>query len=149
MGVGDYDTYSEGASFKSPKQVDEFRIWPMLRDTQKYGRLEFENRVRTEFRFSGSEYRHRYRYRLGIQYQLSEQQQVFKKIKLAMSNELFWGDFTPFFQRNRLLTTLNYKHSEALEVIVGYMYQFDYTPTVDFAKDFLYVGLSFSLFDQR
>jgi hypothetical protein len=66
LAAGDYDTYQEGGNFVTPKNNDEFRIWPQVLFAETVGRFKVEHRYRTELRFTSRGYRNRFRYRIGI-----------------------------------------------------------------------------------
>lgn len=141
LGIGDYDTYSEGATFQNPKNNDELRIWPMIRYTQTYGLFEFENRFRTEFRFTSNGYRNRFRYRIGLAYSLRKVSNALKNVKLNLSNELFLTNKDPYFERNRILALVNIKTSKNTDIQIGYVHQFDYKINDEIGRDFLQIGL--------
>jgi len=114
LGAGNYDTYKEGGNFTLPKNNDEFRIWPQLILDQPLGRFKIEQRYRAEFRFTSSGYRSRYRYRLGISYPFGKEKNGFVPFQLSASNELFFTGKEPYFERNRLQASLNYKASKLI-----------------------------------
>ncbi len=51
-----------------------------------------------------------------------------------------------YFERNRLLFSLNYKISKEAALQIGYLHQFDYKINDETGRDFLQVGLSFDLY---
>ncbi len=142
LAAGSYQTYKEGGDFVLPKNNDEFRIWPQLILSQKISRLNIEQRYRAEFRFTSNGFRNRFRYRLGISYPLSEK----IPMTLTMSNELFFTDREPYFERNRLAFGLNYKLNKNSSVLLGYLHQFDYKINDETGRDFLQVGYYIELF---
>lgn len=144
LGMGDYDTYSEGATFQNPKNNDEFRIWPMIRYTQTYGLFELENRFRAEFRFTSNGYRNRFRYRVGLAYNLHKGSGILKKMKLSISNELFLTNTDPYFERNRMVGIVHLKASKNTEFQLGYVHQFDYKINDETGRDFLQIGVYFT-----
>lgn len=146
LGAGDYDTYREGGNFVTPKNNDEFRLWPQAVLTQSLKRVKIEQRYRAEFRFTSNGYRNRFRYRLGISYPFGNHAGGEKPFQLAFSNEIFFTDREPYFERNRALLSLGYKVSKYASVQVGYLHQFDYRINDETGRDFLQVGLYAELF---
>jgi hypothetical protein len=144
LGAGNYDTYSEGGNFVNPKSNDEFRLWPQAVLSQKLGRFKIEQRYRTEMRFTLFGYRNRFRYRLGITYPLWQKNET-EIIKLGVSNELFFTNREPYFERNRLMAALSIKLSKNMDFQTGYIYQFDYRIKDETGRDFLVMGLYFDI----
>jgi hypothetical protein len=146
LGAGSYQTYKEGGNFILPKNNDEFRLWPQLALFQSIGKLKIEQRYRTEFRFTSNGYRNRFRYRLGASYPLGKEKNGYKPFQLSVSDEIFFTDNEPYFERNRLLFALNYKPSKSSTIQIGYLHQFDYKINDETGRDFLVLGLYFDLF---
>ena len=147
LGGGSYQTYKEGGNFILPKNNDEFRLSPQLILLQSIGKLKIEQRYRFESRFSSNGYRNRYRYRLGIFYPFGkEKKDGYKPFQLSVSNELFFTDSEPYFERNRLLFTLNFKTSKSSTIQVGYLHQFDYKINDETGKDFIVLGFYYEIF---
>jgi hypothetical protein len=146
LAAGDYDTYKEGGNFKSPKNNDEFRIWPQVTLTQSIKRFKIDQRYRAEFRFTSNGYRNRYRYRAGISYPFGNNTKGYKPFLLNASNEIFFTGKEPYFERNRLLISIGYKLSKQLAIQMGYLHQFDYKINDETGRDFLQVGLNIELF---
>lgn len=145
LAAGDYDTYKEGGNFKSPKNNDEFRIWPQITLTQSIKRFKIDQRYRAEFRFTTNGYRNRYRYRAGVSYPFGKNIKGYKPFLLNASNEIFFTGKEPYFERNRLLVSLGYKLSKPLAVQIGYLHQFDYKINDETGRDFLQLGLYIEL----
>lgn len=145
LGAGDYNTYKEGGNFILPKNNDEFRLWPQIALIQSIGKLKIEQRYRAEFRFTSNGFRNRYRYRLGISYPLGKDVNGYKPIQLGISDEIFFTDTEPYFERNRLLFSVNYRITKATSIQLGYLTQFDYKINDETGRDFLQVGLFFDL----
>ena len=146
LGAGSYQTYKEGGDFVLPKNNNEFRLWPQLVLFQSIGKLKIEQRYRTEFRFTSNGYRNRFRYRLGASYPLGKQKNGYNPFQVSVSDEIFFTDNEPYFERNRLLFALNYKPSKSSTIQVGYLHQFDYKINDETGRDFLVLGLYFDLF---
>ena len=79
LGAGSYQTYREGGDFVTPKNNNEFRIWPQIVLFQSLGKLKIEQRYRTEFRFTSNGFRNRFRYRLGLAYPFGKERNNYKK----------------------------------------------------------------------
>ena len=137
LGAGSYQTYKEGGNFLLPKNNDEFRIWPQITLSQTIGKLKIEQRYRAEFRFRNIGYRNRFRYRLGISYPFGMETKGYKPFQIGVSNEIFFTNKEPFFERNLILATFNYKPTKATTVQAGYTHQFDYKINDETGRDFI------------
>lgn len=146
LGAGSYQTYREGGNFQTPKNNDEFRLWPQLILFQDINQVRVEQRYRAEMRWTSSGYKNRFRYRLGLSYPFGKNTKGFKPFQISLNNELFFTDNEPFFERNRSQVTLNYKLSKYATLQAGYLYQFDYKLTDEIGRDFLVVGYYIELF---
>lgn len=144
LGAGNYDTYAEGGNFVTPKSNDEFRLWPQIVLNQKLGKFKIEQRYRTEMRFTLFGYRNRFRYRLGITYPLVKKDNT-EIVKLGISNELFFTNREPYFERNRLMAAISFKVNSYADVQTGYIYQFDYKINDETGRDFFVVGIYFDI----
>jgi len=121
LAVGSYQTYKEGGDFVVPKNSNEFRIWPQIILSQTIRKLKIEKRYRAELRFTSNGYRNRFRYRLGVLYPIGKQRHGFKPFQISVSNEIFFTDNEPYFERNRILFAFNYKPSKSTTLQVGYL----------------------------
>lgn len=142
---GKYDTYGEGDNFVRPKNNAEFRIWPQIVFLQSIGRFEIEHRYRVEGRFTNNGYRNRYRFRLGAYYPFGNEKKGFKPFQVGVSNEVFFTNREPYYERNRLLTAFTYNLSKNSSVQLGYLYQFDYKINDETGTNFFVIGYSTSL----
>jgi hypothetical protein len=149
FGAGSYQTYKEGGNFVLPKNNDEFRIWPQIVLIQSVGNLKIEQRYRSEFRFTSNGYRNRFRYRLGLSYPFGKEINSYKPFQISASNEIFFTNNEPYFERNRMLLSFNYKPSKATTIQIGYLHQFDYKINDETGKDFLQVGYFIELFKKN
>ena len=145
LGLGSYQTYKEGGSFVLPKNNDEFRVWPQILLTQSIGLLKIEQRYRVEMRFTNNGYRNRFRYRLGVFYPFGKEKEGIKPLQIGVSNELFFTNNEPYFERNRLNFVLNYKLSKVSSLSIGYLHQFDYKINDETGRDFFQIGYFFEL----
>lgn len=146
LGAGSYQTYKEGGNFILPKNNNEFRIWPQIVLFQSAGKFKIEQRYRAEFRFTSNGYRNRFRYRLGVSYPLGKEKNEYKPFQINVSNELFFTNKEPYFERNRLLFAFNYKPSKTTTIQIGYLHQFDYKINDETGRDFLQIGFFKELF---
>ena len=126
LAAGTYQTYREGGDFVTPKNNNEFRIWPQVILTQSIVSLKVEQRYRIECRFTSNGYRNRFRYRLGLSYPFGKDKNGFKPFQVGISNEIFFTDNEPYFERNRALISFNYKFTKSSTIQLGYLQQFDY-----------------------
>ncbi len=146
LGAGSYQTYREGGNFVNPKNNNEFRIWPQLVLNQFVGKLKIEQRYRSEIRFTCNGYRNRFRYRVGLSYPFGKVKNDYKPFQFTISNELFFTDKEPFFERNRSLIAFNFKPSKTTSLQVGYLHQFDYKINDETGRDFLQIGYFYEIF---
>jgi hypothetical protein len=149
LGAGSYQTYKEGGDFVKPKNNDEFRLWPQVILTQSLNDLKIEQRYRAELRFTSDGYRNRFRYRFGASYPFGNEVKGYKPFQVSASNELFFTDNEPYFERNRLLFAFNYKVSKAATFQVGYLHQFDYEINDETGRDFLVLGVFFEMLSRQ
>lgn len=149
LGAGSYQTYKEGGDFVLPKNNNEFRLWPQVILSQSIGKLKIEQRYRAEFRFTSNGYRNRFRYRIGVSYPFGKERNEYKPYKVSASNELFFTDKEPYFERNRVLLAFNYKPSKATTIQIGYLHQFDYKINDETGRDFFQIGYYIELFRNK
>jgi hypothetical protein len=140
LGAGSYQTYKEGGDFVLPKNNDEFRFWPQVILFQSIDKLKIEQRYRAEFRFTSNGYRNRFRYRLGVSYPFGKERNEYKPFQVSASNEFFFTDKEPYFERNRLLLAFNYKTSKATTIQIGYLHQLDYKINDETGRDFFQIS---------
>lgn len=145
LACGSYQTYREGGNFVLPKNNDEFRIWPQLLLTQPIGAFKIEQRYRAELRFTSNGYRNRFRYRLGLSYPFGKKKNDFKPFQVSASNELFFTNNEPYFERNRIQFTFQFKPSKNTAIQLGYLHQFDYKINDETGRDFLQIGFLLEL----
>jgi Protein of unknown function (DUF2490) len=146
LGAGSYQTYKEGGNFVLPKNNNEFRTWPQVALSQSVGSLQIEQRYRSEIRFTSKGYRNRFRYRLGFLYPFGNAIKGYKPYQLSASNEIFFTNNEPYFERNRVVVAFNYRPSKIASVQIGYLHQFDYKINDETGRDFLQVGFFIELY---
>ncbi len=146
LGAGSYQTYKEGGDFVLPKNNAEFRLWPQAVLLQSIQKIKIEQRYRAEFRFTNNGYRNRFRYRLGLNYAFGKERNEYQPFQFSLSNEIFFTDKEPYFERNRLLFAFNYQISKSTTLQIGYLHQFDYKINDETGRDFLVVGFYYELF---
>lgn len=144
-GFGIFDTYSPGGNFNSPKVNDEYRSWLQISMQQYEKRLKFEHRYRAEQRFTSNGFRNRFRYRLSTIYPLNRVKVDPKTLFLNISDEIFFTNRAPYFERNRLFIGLGYEFSELFSIQSGYMKQFDYRINDETGRNFFQIALLFEL----
>lgn len=146
LAAGSYQTYREGGNFVTPKNNNEFRLWPQIILFQSIGKVKIEQRYRAEFRFTSNGYRNRFRYRLGISYPFGKEKNDYKPFQISVSDEVFFTNKEPYFERNRFLVALNYKPMKAATIQLGYLHQFDYKISDEIGRDFIVIGFYYDLF---
>ncbi len=149
LAAGSYQTYKEGGDFALPKNNDEFRIYPQISILQSLGKLKLEQRYRLEFRFTSKGYRNRFRYRLGLSYPIGKERNNYNPYQINVSNELFFTDKEPYFERNRISVSLNYKPSKLITLQAGYLHQFDYKINDETGRDFLQIVFFIEIFRRQ
>jgi hypothetical protein len=149
LGAGSYQTYKDGGDFVLPKNNNEFRVWPQVILSQSINKLKLEQRYRAEFRFTSNGYRNRFRYRIGLSYPFGKEQNEYKPFQISASNEVFFTNNEPYFERNRLLFTFHYKPSKVATIQIGYLHQFDYKINDETGRDFFQVGCFIELFRKK
>lgn len=141
FGLGDYDTYREGGNFISPKNNDEFRIWPQLAFLQQIGRISMEFRYRSEQRFTSHGFRMRFRNRIGCIIPLNHHHLKSQTWFLMASNELYFTNHPAYFERNRAILGVGYRLSDQLTAHTAYLQQLDYRINDEIGRDFFQVAL--------
>jgi hypothetical protein len=149
LGAGSYQTYKEGGNFVLPQNNNEFRIWPQVILSQSIGKFKIEQRYRAELRFTSNGYRNRFRYRIGVSCPFGNERKDYKPFQLGVSNEIFFTDKEPYFERNRILIAFNYKPSKITTIQIGYLHQFDYKINDETGRDFLQIGFFIELFRKQ
>ena len=149
LGAGSYQTYKEGGNFRTPKNNDEFRLWPQLLISQQINKLKIEQRYRVEMRWTSNGYRNRFRYRVGASYPFGKTIENYQPFQIGISNELFFTNREPYFERNRLLFNLNFKPVKSATIQLGYLHQFDYQINDETGRDFFQLGFSFDLKNKK
>ena len=138
--MGSYQTYREGGNFVKPKNNDEIRLWPQLVLFQSLFGLKIEQRYRMEMRWTSAGYRNRFRYRVGASYPFRIRNNTSKAFQASFSNELFFTNNEPYFERNRFQVGLSYKVTNATTLQIGYLHQFDYRINDEIGRDFMVLG---------
>lgn len=145
LGAGSYQTYAEGGDFVTPKNNDEFRLWPQLIFFENIRKLRIEHRYRSEFRFTNNGYRNRFRFRIGLSYPFGKMRESFQTFQVGFSNELFFTNLEPYFERNRVALNFNYKPIKNISLMLGYLHQFDYRINDETGRDFLQLGVFYEI----
>lgn len=149
LGAGSYQTYKERGNFVLPKNNNEFRLWPQIILLHSIGKIKIEQRFRAEFRFTSNGYRNRFRYRIGLSYPFGKEKNKYLPFQVSASNEIFFTDKEPYFERNRFLLAFNYKPSKATTIQIGYLHQFDYKINDETGRDFLQIGCFIEFFRKK
>jgi hypothetical protein len=144
-GLGRYDTYQEGGDFVTPKANNEIRSWLQLQMYQTLNRLRFEHRYRAEQRWTSAGYRNRFRYRFNTILPLNGKKVVPGVFYLTCSNELFFTNRAPYFERNRFFVGAGYEFSPLFTLQSGWMNQFDYRINDETGRNFFQISFLFEL----
>lgn len=145
LGAGSYQTYREGGDFITPKNNNEFRIWPQLTLSNSLNSVSMDQRFRMEARYTSNGYRNRYRYRLGFSYPLRNLSPSFESYTLQLSNEIFFTNREAYFERNRLQLSLLWKLNQGNSMQLGYLHQFDYRINDEIGRQFLVLGYYYEI----
>lgn len=145
LATGNYKTYKEGGNFITPINNNEFRFWPQVTLSQTIGAFKIEHRLRVEFRFTSQGYKNRFRYRAALILPLGKDKKGYKPFQISLSNELFFTDKEPYFERNRVLLSLAYRFSKQFSMQMGFLHQFDYKINDETGRDFLQIGLNIEM----
>lgn len=145
LGAGHYVTYLPGGDFVRPKANDELRIWPQVVQDASFGRVKVEHRFRMELRFTSFGYRNRFRYRLGLAYPFGAKKNGEHPNVLSASNELFFTNNEPYFERNRAQVAINRRLTPGMAIQLGYLHQFDFRINDESGRDFLVLGVYLEL----
>ena len=146
LGTGRYHTYntSKPGNFVEPLAQGETRTWVQLAMEQYLDRVHFDHRYRAEQRFTTNGYRNRFRYRINVFFPINRRELVPKTFYASISDEVFFTDKAPYYERNRFFAGLGYKATSKLAFQAGYMRQFDYRIENPTHRNFLQTSLLFS-----
>lgn len=145
LGTGDYQTYRRGGNFVEPKQNDEIRTWQQITISQKLDRLRFEHRYRAEQRFQVTGLRNRFRYRASMIIPIRNHSVMPQTWYVNFSDEIFFTDVPPYFERNRLFVGFGHKFTSIFAMQMGLLYQFDYRLTDETGYNFFQISALFDL----
>jgi hypothetical protein len=145
LGAGSYQTYREGGDFITPKNNNEFRIWPQLTLSSSLNSVSMDQRFRIEARYTSNGYKNRYRYRLGFSYPLRNLSPSFENYTLQLNNEIFFTNREAYFERNRLQLSLLWKLNQGNSIQFGYLHQFDYRINDEIGRQFLVLGYYYEI----
>ena len=146
---GSYQTYREGGNFILPKNNNEIRIWPQFTLSQSIQKLKIEQRYRTEFRFTSNGYRTRFRYRFGVSYPFGKSSKGYQPFHINISDEIFFTDRQPYFERNRFQFALNMKVSVRSTIQAGFLTQFDYKINDETGRAFFVIGYYYEIIKKK
>jgi Protein of unknown function (DUF2490) len=144
-GIGDFDTYSAGGNFKQPQVNDETRTWIQITMKNYLKRLKFEHRYRAEQRYTSNGYRNRFRYRLAATVPVNRLKMAPKTFYANISNEIFFTNNAPYFERNRFFIGGGYEYSDNFTLQAGYLHQFDYRLNDETGRGFFQISFLIDL----
>lgn len=101
----------------------EHRIYQQFQSSNTFGRTTIKHRYRIEERFTEEDFLMRFRYFLALNVALTNKTITDNTLYLSLYNELFIGNKTPLFDRNRVYGGLGFKFNKALKIELGYMNQ--------------------------
>jgi hypothetical protein len=97
------------------------------------------------YEYKGGFQYNRFRYRLGLNLPFGKPENGIKPFQFHVSNEIFFTNREPYFERNRFVTFIGYRILPYLSLQAGYVYQFDYRINDETGRQFLQAGLFFDL----
>jgi len=145
VGCGTHQTFREGGNFRLPKNNSEFRLWPQVTLYQKWNKLRLDHRYRYEMRWTSSGFRNRFRLRPTLTYSFGPRMNENYLFFISLSNELFFTNTAPYFERNRTQTVLGIKPFRFMSFQTGYVFQFDYKINDEIGRDFLLIGIFYEI----
>jgi hypothetical protein len=138
-GLGRYDTYMAGSSFRTPKSNEELRTWLELGMRNTLGKINFEHRYRAEQRFTRRGYRNRFRYRLSATVPVTSFGEKGYELFASVWNEVFLTNKAPYFERNRFFLGTILRQGK-FSWNLGWVRQFDYRLDDEIGRSFLQIG---------
>lgn len=132
IGTGRYVT-NDNPEFLS--KATEFRLWEQMTVNQFLYRLKIEHRYRVEQRWVNGYYRNRFRYRLNMFVPLNHIKIDPKTWFISVYDEVFLNNKIPNFERNRAYAALGYQFDKSVNVQVGWLNQYNYSPTYAASKN--------------
>ena len=69
-----------------------------------------------------------------------------KPFQISASNEFFFTDNEPYFERSRILLAVNCGPSKISTIQLGYLHQFDYKINDETGRDFFQIGYFIEFF---
>jgi hypothetical protein len=145
VGFGNYKTYSSPGDFKKPLTANENRIWEQFILVNNISRIKIEHRYRIEQRWINHDFYNRFRYRLAATVALNHTAVTANTFFSSLSDEVFFGNKSPYFLRNRFYAGLGYQFNKLLTLQTGFTRQFDYR-TIDngSGKNYILTSLVFN-----
>lgn len=104
-----------------------------------------EFRYRSEQRFTSQGFRMRFRNRIGCVLPLTHRQLENQTWFFMASNEVYFTNHPPFFERNRAILGVGYRLSDQLTAHTAYLQQLDYRINDEIGRDFFQVALQVKL----
>lgn len=126
LGTGVYNNNHAGSFLTTTSSQKEYRTWFEMSLKQLYKRLYFEHRGRIEQRFTTSGYKNRLRYRLSLTIPITKPNLTEKTLFIASANEIFIGQNSPTYEKNRFYAGIGYKLNDNLSFQIGGLNQVDY-----------------------
>ena len=143
IGTGRY--YTGAMPVMNQPQVTEFRLWEQITVNNFLDRLKIEHRYRIEQRWLNGIYRNRFRYRLNLAVPLNHPKIQADTYFISVFDEVFLNNAAPHFERNRFSAAMGYQFDKSLSLQVGWLNQYNYTPTVAGAKNNLVILLNYRI----
>lgn len=145
VGTGGYNTSLTGSFLTTQPSQKEFRTWLDFLLKNSYKRLNFDHRGRIEQRFTNTGYKNRLRYRLTLIVPVNKPTLADKTFFLASSDELFFGQSNPCYEKNRFYVGAGYKLNENFTFHAGNMRQIDYKKNNYVGKNYLQLMIIYNI----
>lgn len=145
VGTGGYNSSLTGSFLTTQPSQKEYRTWLDLLLRNSYKRLNFDHRGRIEQRFTSIGFKARLRYRLTLTVPVTRPTLADKTFFLASSDELFFGQSHPNYEKNRFYAGAGYKLNENFTFHIGNMSQTDYKSSSSSCKNYLQIMVVYNL----
>jgi hypothetical protein len=145
IAIGDYRTYDYPGNFKD-LQTKEFRLWEQFVMNSYIAPWRIEHRYRIEQRWINGKYRNRFRFRINPIIPINGKTLTSHVLYATVSDEVFFTDKPPYFERNRFFVGAGYLFSNLFTLQTGFIRQFDYRTTDNGSgKNFIQTTLFFAI----
>ena len=145
LGFGEYENYTNPGNFKKPLSSKEYRIWEQFVINSNFGRVKIDHRYRIEQRWINNSYRNGFRYRCNVIVPINHQTITPHTLFGSASEEVFFSDKLPNFQRNRVFGGFGFQFSKLFTLQAGFIHQYDFKlSNTGFASNYIQTSFLFN-----